>query len=70
MRSNIIGEKLCALCKERGITAESLSAQLAENEVQLSAEEITEIFAQRRKVCDIETAAFAECLGCTVDELF
>lgn len=70
MKQNIIGAKLFALCEERCITAERLSAQLAEYGVQLSEAQIAEIFQQSRQVNDIEAAAFAECLGCAVDELY
>ncbi len=68
-KKNMIGERVKALRKARGITQEDLAARLQTRGVIIERDSISRIEIGTRFVADYEVAALCEALGVTADHL-
>ncbi len=68
-KKNMIGERVKALRKARGITQEELAARLQTRGVVIERDSISRIEIGTRFVADYEVAALCDALGVTADDL-
>lgn len=66
---NTIGQRLCALRKQRGMKQKELLAQLQLRGIDISASSLSELEGQRRKVTDHEVIMLASIFEVSSDEL-
>ena len=66
---NTIGQKLCALRKQKGMKQKELLTQLQLRGIDISASSLSELEGQRRKVTDHEVIMLADIFEVTLDEL-
>lgn len=67
---NIIGKKINAIRKLKGITQEQLTARLNVQGIDIDRTMISKIETQTREISDFEIKAIANALGVTIEELF
>ena len=68
-QENLVGQRVAALRKKRGLNQQELLAQLQLRGVEISQSGLSELEGQNRKVSDRELVALADILGISVDEL-
>ena len=68
-QENLVGQRVAALRKKRGLNQQELLAQLQLRGVEISQSGLSELEGQNRKVSDRELVALADNLGISVDEL-